>query len=220
MSNWLEKMRLASQKWELQETIHVQRKNPSVAKAGRLTSTMEGTGRICVLQIQGVWFMATFLFPPGIKLLISEFYWSTNPPPNPWFPFCFSKAQERPLWVWTRDYFNLFYSDPLRNQISENISITFIPLWPFIPNNKVQELRLICLPNKLRMAFHKTKKEGVLGEAGRGGNAYVVQWLKEFLRMFASCNRKPPHECLHSVSCLIDQLIYCLPLLYTNLARL
>lgn len=43
LSNWLEKMRLASQKWELQETIHVRRKNPSVAKKGRLTSTMEGT---------------------------------------------------------------------------------------------------------------------------------------------------------------------------------
>lgn len=43
LSNWLEKMRLASQKWELQETIHVQRKNPSVAKKGRLASTMEGT---------------------------------------------------------------------------------------------------------------------------------------------------------------------------------
>lgn len=43
LSNWLEKMRLASQKWELRETIHVRRENPSVAKKGRPTSTMEGT---------------------------------------------------------------------------------------------------------------------------------------------------------------------------------
>lgn len=164
--------------------------------------------------------MVTFLFfPRGIKLLISEFYWSTNPPPNPWFSFCFSKAQKRPLWVWTRDYSNLFYSDPLRNQISENISITCMPLWPFVPNNEAKELWVICLPSKLRMAFHKTKEEGVLGKAGRGG-IHVVQWLEEFLRTFASCSHKPSYECLSSVSCLIDQLIYRLPLLYTNLAGL
>lgn len=139
---------------------------------------------------------------------------------NPWFSFCFSKAQERPLWAWTRDYFNLFCSDPLRNQISENISIRFIPLWPFIPNNRVQELRVICLPNKLRMAFNKTKKYWVLGKAGREWNAYAVQCFKEFLRVFALCSHKVAHECLYSTSCLIDQLIYCLLVLYTNLAGL
>lgn len=36
-------MRLAYERWELWEIIHVQRKNPSVSKKGKLTSTTTGT---------------------------------------------------------------------------------------------------------------------------------------------------------------------------------
>lgn len=68
------------------------------------------------------------------------------------------------------------------------------------------------------MAFHEAKKDWALGKAGREGNAYAVQQLKEFLRMFASRGHKAAGAGLRPLARSTAQRIDGLPLPYTNLA--